>query len=555
MLITKIIPTFTGNLLIRTGFINIMKGKILTIALCLSAVMFASCEREPADSQNGLTPAESGKLLLQVGGDAVQTKGSATQPVVASFDLTEEGDEYSVVLTATVTDLDAPAYIEPETKGAPIYTENFNFSTISSVPFYWANGGTPAKPASYDKWSNVQDPSQRLYFYDSDSSKNLYLFLSVPVDMSSSTAQYGISGINQTVTGTTGKISFSYATPDDATNQKDVLFAGKYAPIGTGRAEILFYHPLAGVKFKSSNAKRESDNSSNVTTTIKSVTITDILSDGTCVMTPADIEDGKKSADCVEWTRGTTKKTVKISGLGIVNNEKYSEETGFEGTSGQNLGQYNINDTEFEHTFMLMPQKTAAGVKLTIVYTLSNNPGKEYTRTLSFKDQDWVAGKLYTYTLETNHVAVSVTDQVSGSTKSNLAITNTGNVDAYIRAIIIGNWFDTHDLSQIVYPWTDSDKDGAFTGFNTTDWVDGGDGYYYYKYIVRPGEETNDLFTSYTAAATCPMALYANSAHLELEVLAQAFDAAKLSTMGFGWQTGKFADTYVDGTKPASASK
>lgn len=541
-----------------------MKRTFLSFSFCLAALLLAvSCVHEP-NSKTDDGPVAPGRLILSVGGDATLTRATASSPqTIAAIPISEPGDELGVSLSCSVSSLDDyyfPESVEPETKGAPIYTETFKFNQLSSIPFTWTTGA-PASDGSLPTISNAEDVNAHLYTYDNDPDKNLVLFLSAPAAAESLA---GVSDVSRTCASDAsivynGVTAFDYESPTDATAQKDILFTSKTVPAGTkGRVDVLFYHALAGVKFKSENARREG---STPITTIESVTITKLKYKGHCTVTPTyDQNPGfDKSAAVAKWTNvASDTKDFSISGLGIVNNTtQFPSSTKFEGETGQAdtaLGQYNINDSNFEHTFMFVPQTTTADVELTIVYHLGTNTTKKYTRKVSFKDQTWEAGKLYTYTLAANHVGVLVEDNLDETqkVKQNLAITSTGNVDEYIRAAIVGNWFDTHSPAQVVCPWGNTTIEGEFSGFNSSDWIysdpaEGGDGLYYYIYKVRPGEKTLDLFKSYNVG-TCPSSMYIDSAHLEIEILAQAIDASKLSSMkeSYGWKTDLFTDGYAN---------
>ena len=75
-------------------------------------------------------------------------------------------------------------------------------------------------------------------------------------------------------------------------------------------------------------------------------------------------------------------------------------------------------------------------------------------------------------------------------------IRNDGTVDMVVRVKIEKNWDDQNEL-------LDSDK--IMIDFDTEHWLDGNDGYYYYKGILSPGETTveplMDSFTLDTSAS------------------------------------------------------
>ena len=117
------------------------------------------------------------------------------------------------------------------------------------------------------------------------------------------------------------------------------------------------------------------------------------------------------------------------------------------------------------------------------------------------------------------YVTVEVDDKVDGLRKYDVEITNTGNVDAYIRAAIVGYWCNND--GEIVAAWDPTDTDqGEFGGLAGTNWVKNGD-YYYYTQPVAPGAQTpSALFESYTVKQA-PV----EGAHLVMNIMAQAIQA------------------------------
>ena len=64
--------------------------------------------------------------------------------------------------------------------------------------------------------------------------------------------------------------------------------------------------------------------------------------------------------------------------------------------------------------------------------------------------------------------------------------------------------------------------------FNTQDWLDGGDGYYYYSHILEAGETTEPLFTEVTLADSLSNTY--NGATFSLTLQAQAVQVANNGT-------------------------
>ena len=97
-------------------------------------------------------------------------------------------------------------------------------------------------------------------------------------------------------------------------------------------------------------------------------------------------------------------------------------------------------------------------------------------------------------------------------------MTNTGNVDAYIRAAVVVNWMDERGNVRGLAPVASE----YVLKINSTDWqLDPDTGYYYYKASVSPSGTTKDLVVSATAAGTAP-----DGYHLSVEVVAEAIQAA-----------------------------
>lgn len=106
-----------------------------------------------------------------------------------------------------------------------------------------------------------------------------------------------------------------------------------------------------------------------------------------------------------------------------------------------------------------------------------------------------------------------IDEEFDGMTKTDVKVTNTGDVPAYVRAAIIINWVD--DEGKVVTePVVASDYDMSL---NTSNWTKIGD-YYYYTSVLAAKSETKDLIESCTVTATGKAKGY----RLSVEILAQA---------------------------------
>ena len=83
-----------------------------------------------------------------------------------------------------------------------------------------------------------------------------------------------------------------------------------------------------------------------------------------------------------------------------------------------------------------------------------------------------------TNSMEPGNVPVSINESISGNTKTSVKIKNEGNVQAYIRVVVISNSLDTDGN---IVPNTSSN-----TVTTNGTWTPLGD-YYYYNGIVEPG--------------------------------------------------------------------
>lgn len=135
-----------------------------------------------------------------------------------------------------------------------------------------------------------------------------------------------------------------------------------------------------------------------------------------------------------------------------------------------------------------------------------------------------VSGTLAYIVTKTNEVQnqfdpAFVTCQVNADNDGTFDVTNTGNVDAYIRAAIVVNWMDDQGNVRGIAP-----ASTEYTlAVNGTDWwMDNSTGYYYYKYSVAPDGITNDLINSFGVAENVTIP---SGYELSVEVVAEAIQA------------------------------
>lgn len=127
-----------------------------------------------------------------------------------------------------------------------------------------------------------------------------------------------------------------------------------------------------------------------------------------------------------------------------------------------------------------------------------------------------------TNTFTPSHVSCTVTERFDGTTKSNVNVTNTSDIDAYIRVKLVSyrvNGDNQHIGGEAVVP--------QFTP--GADWVKQGE-YYYYTKPVAPGEEpANALIDSINLAGSYNDA---DGGKQVIEVMAEAIQAEGVGADG-----------------------
>ena len=119
-------------------------------------------------------------------------------------------------------------------------------------------------------------------------------------------------------------------------------------------------------------------------------------------------------------------------------------------------------------------------------------------------------------TFEPAHVDPVIKESFEDNVKKNVRILNGGNVSAYIRVAIIGNWCDAQ--GNVLQSET--------VEISAEDWIVQ-DGYYYYSKSVPAGKNTGYLIDS---AGYTPSVKPEGADHFEMEILAQAIQADGMAT-------------------------
>lgn len=135
-------------------------------------------------------------------------------------------------------------------------------------------------------------------------------------------------------------------------------------------------------------------------------------------------------------------------------------------------------------------------------------------------------------TFDPGYVTCEIQETFDGTTKSNVAVKNTGNTDAYIRATIIVTWKDADGNISAISPRLGQDYRGDI---NIPDWQKYDEYYYYTKGAVKPGDVTSKLLDNVTVIGT-------NDGYtLSVEILAEAIQSSPDSAVKEAWGDGALA--------------
>lgn len=582
----------------------------------IATVMLVACQREkeintPVAGENEVT------FILQ-GAPSTRATDSMAEVKSVSIPVQVEGSDEYFCLEETIEDLNA-AYI-PVTRGTPAYTENVGNLYANKLSVYAAGKFGDATFANLDE-EMVAGGWRYHHNYNKDpwpdETTTVDFYLRMPSDMTSK----GVSGLEYGKADGNLTISFDYESPETGAAQQDIIFAArsinkanykKTLPNGTS---VLFNHALTGVKF------RLGHNNDGVTkTNISKVVFHGLINKGSCIVTPAsendyqDITGTYSSATAAVWTTAatdTTSFTQEFDNSNPQGDNVVNYTSGDFASSFYQAGNTrNLNDDDASFTFWFIPQMMNENVTLEVCFTVYDGrtnlaEGKtnvhEHVLKLNLGSRilgqteeqqaltkDWRAGQLRTFTLKPNAVGVDIDDELEEYVKSDVVITNTGNVMEYVRVNIIGNWVgylwekndangnpvystdktimngyaaetgeavvDWSDLYGRVLPWNDKEPAkaneyytyGEFVGLPaksstedpvaTNNWVRL-DKYYYYILPIGPGESvlpsTAPLFESYTIGPSPDFWIpdifgtrhKANDVHLEMDLAVQAIEA------------------------------
>ena len=130
-----------------------------------------------------------------------------------------------------------------------------------------------------------------------------------------------------------------------------------------------------------------------------------------------------------------------------------------------------------------------------------------------------------TNTFTPGEVSCEVTEKFEENVKTDVAVKNTGNTNAYVRATVNITWMKNTDAGDqtVTARVPQKDVDYTITYLKDTGWIEGADGYWYYQMPIAPGAVTSILIES------CKQLEGANvpdGYHLCVEIVASAIQSS-----------------------------
>ena len=161
-------------------------------------------------------------------------------------------------------------------------------------------------------------------------------------------------------------------------------------------------------------------------------------------------------------------------------------------------------------------------------------------------------------TFTPSEVTCKVTEIFENNVKSRVAVQNTGDTTAFIRAAINVTWMKDAEAgteydaaNQTVSAKIPvKDTDYSITCAENTNWIQGADGYYYYQLPVAPLGSTGVLIDECKLldGASAP-----DGYHLSVEIVASAIQAAPEAAVKAAWGDGFSIDASGNLVVPSSS--
>lgn len=123
-------------------------------------------------------------------------------------------------------------------------------------------------------------------------------------------------------------------------------------------------------------------------------------------------------------------------------------------------------------------------------------------------------------------LSCAVKEDVSDGIKQDIRVKNTGNIDAYIRAVVVVTFVSEEGKVSATAPKEDVDYDITW---NNEGWAKGTDGYWYYRMSVRPEKETTPIIEVISELSS------PDGFRLNVQVIASAIQSTPSTAIEDAW--------------------
>ena len=448
--------------------------KIYIAMLALGATLLSSCVQEK--NFKDITVGEN-EIAFVMQGVSTRSAVEGTSYAVKGITIPMgEIEGESLYLEETIEELNPV----PATKGAPAYTTtlpdvyptmgvyaagNFGDATFEMMDedMYLRKGSDTDKGWRYHHNYNANP-------WPADGAVDFYLRM----PEGEAPAAEGTTTEEGPFVYTASSHFFKLTSPLNGKEQDDILFGhvqmtkdqhDKQLPNGY---PVTMKHALTGIKFRNGHLN---DNKTKTIITHVALVGLNTYGEGTVG------EDG-----VVTWSKVNTPNTEDNPfylefanpdyNLPTEENPDFDPKTNPDGTVGSNdwndglkntswtsaAADHNLNNAKGELTFWFIPQEVPDDLVLHVVFRVKTpdtpngvdvvhtiNLGallnEKYQKAGNTGKLKWEAGQLRTYTLKPYDVDVEIMDKMTAVKKSDLHVANTGNVDEYVRMLIMGNWY------------------------------------------------------------------------------------------------------------------
>ena len=445
--------------------------KIYIALLALGATLLSSCVQEK--NFKDITVGENEIAFVMQGvstrsaeeGSAYVTKG-ITIPM-------GEIEGEALYLEETIEELNP----SPATKGAPAYTTTLP-DVYPTMGVYAAGNFGDASFVMIDKdmYPRKGSETDKGWRYHHNYNANPWpaegavdFYLRMPEG--EAPAAEGSTTEEGPFVYTANTHSFKLTSPLDGKEQDDILFGhvqmtkkqhDDQLPNGY---PVTMMHALTGIKF--ANGHPNGTQTKTIITKVELIGLNKygegtINADGTVTWSKVNTLSTEETPFYLEFDNPEYVKTAGASNPdGTVGSDDWND--GLKNTSWTSAAaDKNLNHANGELTFWFIPQEVPDDLILKVYFTVKTpdsvngftndachiiklgellNGKYQSVDGNSDKNLKWEAGQLRTYTLMPYDVDVDIIDEISETIKSDLHVANTGNVDEYVRMLIMGNWY------------------------------------------------------------------------------------------------------------------